>query len=122
MNKYHLKEICHYSRRGLSATLTLALLSISLPSLAQVNNPINPGEFENNAERDAVFGGGNDSDFNLFNLMRNAQIGTLRNSNEVIDEQRQDLQKGADDFRRQQLERLGNTNAPASNVAPSPGN
>lgn len=118
MNKHLQTSIWRVS----CAALTLALASVTLPSLAQVNDPINPGQFENNAEKDPYFGGSNGSDFNVLNLMRNAQLGTLRNSNELIDEQRQDWNKGADDFRRQQLERLGNSNTAPSPVTPPSGN
>ncbi|PSB05172.1 hypothetical protein [Merismopedia glauca] len=106
--KKQLKElILGLSGSSLSITFALGLLSSSLPSLAQVDSQLKPGQFENNAEKDPYFGGNNSGDFNIFNLMRNAQMGTLRNSSELIEEQRQDWDKGTEDFLRQQRERLG---------------
>jgi hypothetical protein len=109
------------NRASLTAALTLGLLSAALPTLAQVDPQLdsaNPGRFDNPAEQDSSFGGSNGNDFNLFNLMRNAQLGNTRNPNEVIDEQRQDWDKGTNDFLRQQRERLGNQN-PSTPTQPS---
>jgi hypothetical protein len=111
--KKQLKEsIWRFGSCGLSATFALCLLSTSLPSLAQLDPKANPGQFENNAEKDPYFGGNNPGDFSLFNLMRNAQLGNQRNSNELIEEQRQEWNKSSEDFLRQQRERLGKPSTP----------
>jgi hypothetical protein len=118
MKKQHKRLIGQFSSHSLRATLAVVLLSTSLPAFAQVDPQANPGQFENNAEKDPYFGGSNGTDFSIFNLMRNAQLGTLRNSNELIDEQRQEWDKGAEDFLRQQRERLTKPSTPTQ----SPGN
>ncbi len=55
-------------------------------------------------ERGSFSGGG--GDLNVYDLIHNAQMGTLTNMNDFTAEQQENLNSAADNFRAQQLKRI----------------
>lgn len=78
------------------------------PTLAQTQAPLQDFQTPQN-ERGSFYGGSNSSGFSVFNLLHNAQLGQTRDLGDFSTEQRTNINNAADEFRRLQLQRLGNT-------------
>lgn len=68
------------------------------------------GEFTTpQSEQDSLTGGiGGNGGLSVFDLIHRAQLGGLRDPNEVINGQRESIDKATAEYRRIQLEQLGN--------------
>lgn len=95
---------------GIGITLVGAIASAS-PSLAQSQSPLEDFQSPQN-ERDSFYGGTGGSGFSVFNLLHNAQLGQTRDLGEFSTQQQTNINNAADEFRRLQLQRLGNPQLP----------
>lgn len=96
---------------GVCTFLAVGVTSAVLPIAASAQSLENSQPLGNvttqQNERSTMYGG-NGEDFNVFNLIHRAQMGTPRDINEVSAEQRQSITNAAEKFRVEQLRRLGN--------------
>lgn len=96
---------------GVCTFLAVGVTSAVLPIAASAQSLENSQPLGNvttqQNERSTMYGG-NGEDFNVFNLIHRAQMGTPRDINEVSAEQRQSITNAAEKFRLEQLRRLGN--------------
>lgn len=96
---------------GVSTFLVVGITSVVLPIAASAQSTGNSQPLGNvttqQNERSTMYGG-NGEDFNVFNLIHRAQMGTPRDINEVSVQQSQGITNGADKFKLEQLRRFGN--------------
>ncbi|MFB8788476.1 MAG: hypothetical protein U7123_06410, partial [Potamolinea sp.] len=96
---------------GVCTFLAVGITSAVLPIAASAQSTGNSQPLGNvttqQNERSTMYGG-NGEDFNVFNLIHRAQMGTPRDIDEVSVEQSQNLTNGADKFKLEQLRRFGN--------------
>ncbi|MFB8788867.1 MAG: hypothetical protein U7123_08450 [Potamolinea sp.] len=95
---------------GVSTFLVVGITSAVLPIAASAQSTGNSQPIGNvttqQNERSTMYGG-NGEDFNVFNLIHRAQMGTPRDINEVSAEQSQSITNAAEKYRLEQLRRLG---------------
>ncbi len=96
------------------STVAIALSSTVLPQAASAQTaPGTPGsatsfpDSSRQNERGSMSGGFGGGDFNVFDLIHQSQLGTLRDINEFSQEQNQNLTTEAEKFRLEQRRRLG---------------
>ncbi len=95
---------------GVCTFLVVGITSAVLPIAASAQSTGNSQPLGNvttqQNERSTMYGG-NGEDFNVFNLIHRAQMGTPRDINEVSAEQSQAITNAAEKYRLEQLRRLG---------------
>lgn len=95
---------------GVCTFLVVGITSTVLPIAASAQSTGNSQPLGNvttqQNERSTMYGG-NGEDFNVFNLIHRAQMGTPRDINEVSAEQSQSITNAAEKYRLEQLRRLG---------------
>lgn len=93
------------------STVAIAFAVAPQPTFAQTPGSAQAlGEFTTpQNEQDSFSGGiGGNGGLSVFDLIHRAQLGGLRDPNEVISEQRESIDKATAEYRRRQLEELGN--------------
>jgi hypothetical protein len=92
---------------GVAIGITSTLLSQPASALPPASEqPL--GDFTNpSSERDSFSGNIGGSDISIFDLIHRAQTGGLQDSGAFSQDKRREIDSAVDDFRRQQLERLG---------------
>lgn len=97
---------------GVSAVaIAITPVVVPQPAAAQTAGSVQPlQDFTNPQNERDSFGGdiGGSGGLNVFNMIHNAQLGGWRDPNDVASEQRNSLDKATAEFRRRQLQQLGN--------------
>ena len=99
-----------------TSTVAIALTTSLLPQAtsAQVEQSVpasvqsQPFDSNRSQERDSFSGNLGNNDFSVFNLIHQAQLGTLRDLSEFSQEQNRNITSEAEKFRLEQRRRLGN--------------
>jgi hypothetical protein len=98
----------------LTITSTLGLLLISAPEIkAQAINEKQPQQFQNN-EKNPLYGDG----INPMDLIHNANLLNQRSGADFIADTNENLDKAAQDFKQQQLQRMQQQQQLQSNPKP----
>jgi hypothetical protein len=109
---------------------TVAIASIILPQAASAQSaPGIPGSVQTlpdssrQNERDTFGGNLGNGDFNVFSLIHQAQLGSIRDLNEYSQEQNQNINNAAEEFKRRQRQLISNPQQqlpenPATNLQP----
>lgn len=109
-----------------TSTVAIALTTSLLPQAAsaQVEQSVpasvqsQPFDSTPSQERDSFSGSLGNSDFSVFNLIHQAQMGTLRDLSEFSQEQNRNITSEAEKFRLEQRRRLGNPSQLQPQVQP----
>ena len=111
MNIHHSRS----AKRAVIASLSLgAMISAFVkPAIAQQTNPQDPSPYQEN-EYDSMGGSTFGNSFNPLDLIHRANLSTGRNTEEFSEESQQNLNNAADQFKRQQQERLNQQSSPAN--------
>ena len=118
-----------------TSTVAIALTTSLLPHAASAQEEqsvpasVQSQPFDSNRsqERDSFSGTLGNNDFSVFNLIHQAQLGTLRDLSEFSQEQNRNITSEAEKFRLEQQRRLGNPSQlqlqvkPETQVETSPG-
>jgi len=112
------------------STVAIAIASIILPQAASAQTaPGLPGSVQTlpdssrQNERDTFGGNLGNGDFNVFSLIHQAQLGSIRDLNEYSKEQNQNINNAAEEFKRRQRQLISNPQQqlpdnPATNLQP----
>ena len=108
----------HHSnfKRAVIASLSLgAMIAVSYvkPAIAQQTNPQDPAPYQEN-EYDSMGSSSFGNSFNPLDLIHRANLSTDRSTEEFSEESQQNLNNAADQFKRQQQERLNQQSSPSN--------
>ncbi|MBW4574344.1 MAG: hypothetical protein KME08_03580 [Aphanothece sp. CMT-3BRIN-NPC111] len=108
---------------GVLAGMGVASCLLPQPSLAQSAYPSSSDNL-NEGNNNPFSSRYDDSGFSPLDMIHRAQLGTLRSFDEFNSEQSESLNNAADEFRRQQIERLRQQNqvSPVQQVTTPPAN